>query len=180
MQSDAELIVELRRIALAPKLLAVTPGWQEQPHKSNARVLKFIAALEIDAVVIEGLQLYGRTLKSPADQNLTFQLSYRFGGIWHQLHRLDWRPLKPHTDNIGPVDGRLSFDGSSCHLFDDNAKFGIKTLRPGPRGNLPRARPLDPEPANFNDLLGVVVRVMHIDNAHKVPLPPWDLQGFLL
>lgn len=176
MSDDVEIISQMRRVFMAKKKLVQIPGWQEVQHKSTIK-LEFVASVEIDSVTLEGVRLRGRTLKTSPESDLTFQLEMRYGSFWHHLCRLDWRPKGGHTDQVGPIADRTNFTGSGWHSFDNNAGYGLWTLR---EGNLPRAVPLNPDPTNFNDVLIEIERKMLVENARDIPGPDWDTQGRLL
>ena len=42
------------------------------------------------------------------------------------------------------------------------------------RGNLPRAIPLEPDPANFSELLEVASKELKISDLSRVTVPPWQ------
>jgi hypothetical protein len=175
MESDDSILAALRQAFVAPKYLPKPPIWQETPHKGTL-ALRLKGALAIEGVIQEGLYLYGRTLKRPFGEDVTFGLQYTYGEINHQLVRLDWRPKRPHTDQIGPISARQSFSGSNLHSFDDNAKYGVIAFR----NNLPKAVPLEPDPLSFHDLMINVGQRLNILNIDLVPEPPWDTQESLL
>lgn len=180
MSADTEIISKMRHIVTAPKRLVVKPVWRQQPHKSTS-LLKLVAALEIDGIVQQGLYLHGRTLQRSQEQDLTFIIQFEFAHVDHNLVRIDWRPKRPHTDAIGLINTRLSFAGSNWHSFEDNVAYGLSALRAGgPQGNLPRAVPLEREPASSKELLRSLKQLMNIENAEEIPDPPWDTQGSLL
>lgn len=173
---DQEIINALRAIFQAKKSLAVVPQREAKPHKGTS-ALRLLAAIEIDGIVREGVYLFGRTLARSYEQDLTFGLKVEYAHVPHLLARIDWRPKKPHTDNIGSIADRKSFSGSNWHPFEDNARYGLIALR---GLNLPKAIPLLPDAESTREFYTLAGRLMNIVNTETIPMPPWDTQGSLL
>ena len=173
---DDEIIARLRRIVEAEKCLAAQPVWEAKPHKGTT-ALRLVVAVEIDEVVQEGVYLFGRTLGRSYEQDLTFGLRVEFARVTHQLIRVDWRPKKPHTDNIGSISDRKSFAGSNWHPFESNAQHGLVALRG--ELNLPIAVPLTPDAKSTSEFYQILGKLMKIANTEIIPVPPWDTQGSL-
>jgi len=43
-------------------------------------------------------------------------------------------------------------------------------------GNLPVVKKIDPEPADFNELLAYLSVTFGVENASEIPVPPWSQQ----
>jgi hypothetical protein len=60
---------------------------------------------------------------------------------------------------------------SHVHRFEHNYnEAGDRMVR----GNLPRAIPLEPDPANFSELLEVASKELKISDLSRVTVPPWQ------
>jgi hypothetical protein len=160
----------IQGLVAARKSLSSVPSWVEyDPDGLQLRV-----PLEVDGVVIEGLTLRGRVRKQLENREAVFQLEYHHAQIiGGPVARIEWNPLSVHNNKgLGPKPFRhILQDGSHHHRFDLNwARSNEAVLR----GELPIAVPLNPNPKNFRDLLGVVEKEFRIDAIQQIGIPPWE------
>jgi hypothetical protein len=160
----------LEKLFSSEKLLAIAPSWEDV----GGDVLEIVCPLQIDSTVIEGLQFRLTARKSMADEMVTAQIEYHpaseSGG---PLARIEWRPLSGHNNRgRGPkaLQHRL-IKGCHHHSFASNLKHATKELGRGP---LPVAHPIDPSPANFDELLQLVSKEFRITNIQWIEVPPWE------
>jgi hypothetical protein len=118
-------------------------------------------------------------IRSPARgdrADFMFQVEYQPGGprSSQQLERLEWRAR--HTNpNYGPVDLRLrDFECTHIHSFELNYLAKEKRMR---SGNLELARPVEPEPENFEDFLALAEKLLRIKGLAELRLP-WAQGAF--
>ena len=163
--------VDVPALVGAEKELATEPSWRPGRAPDD---LELSVPLEIDGVVIEGLTLRGRVLKSLPDREVAFQLEYHAPHIvGGPLCRIDWKPLGTHSNRgIGPKHLRHLLQRSSHHhRFDLNwARSEEKTLS----GDIPIAVPLEPDPKNFRELLAIVGKEFKIARIQVIEIPPWE------
>jgi hypothetical protein len=157
------------------KTSASTPKWVEIDSQFN-----FVVALDVDSITQMGLRLRGKCLRDYADQNLTFQIEYHFGGVPKPspVVRIDWRPLRPHQNtNVGPAEWRLvRFHRSHIHPFQDNHDWMIGNglpLADNIKENLPIAVPLVSDPDDVAAVVALMGREFHITGVESIPAPPW-------
>jgi hypothetical protein len=130
-------------------------------------------ALEVDGLTIEGLELRCGALQNAPDRAVTFHLQhYPAKGPCIPLARIDWKPLGSHTNpNAGELP-LLRIDGSHAHEFHLNWLAEHGRMR---TGNLPVARPLNPDPRTYDELLAVVGKQFRINGIERIEQPPWRL-----
>jgi hypothetical protein len=162
--------VKLTEIVAASKQLSGTQSWLlREPNQ-----LCLVSALEADGVTMEAVQLRMRALQDEPDRAVMIQLEYNPPrGRNERLIRVEWRPLTSHTnDNRAPEPYRLMIIRTShMHRFEHNYnEAGDRMVR----GNLPRAIPLEPDPANFGELLEVASKELKISDLSRVTVPPWQ------
>ncbi len=165
------MAINLETLFNAQKALAVQPQWVER----DSAALEVVCPLDIDGVVIEGLQFRATAKKRLPDELVTMQVEYHPaaepGG---PLARVEWRPISTHNNKgRGPVvwQNRI-ISGSHYHPFDLNLQYAENHLRRG--GNLPIAIPLNGSPANFRELIEFVKKEFRIFNLELVVEPPWE------
>jgi hypothetical protein len=165
--------VDLPALFQAKKFLSINPDWVER----DSTFLSLTCPLDLeDGTVIEGFFLRATAMKHRPDRTVAFQLVYKpqrrnvEGG---PFARIEWRPLKPHTNkNFGPPHLRLlTIRGSHYHRFDYNWAHSPAQVR---RGNLYTAEPIDPDPPNYGDLLAFVEKEFRIQGVSAIAVPPWE------
>jgi hypothetical protein len=152
-------------------------AWSSFPDK-NSNKLELIVSLEIENVVQEALILRGTAIEQYPEKNVTFQLEYDPPVEKRTpFHRLDWRPLRPHS-NHGQGPSHLKFvlqEDTHLHDFFENRAIADSAFDPfDPRNNLPVAFPIQPEPPTFNDMLAVLCDHFNIINGNRIPKPAWQ------
>jgi hypothetical protein len=163
MSFDLKYLVEVR------KSLVVLPKWQVR----DSKFFTLVSALDVDGVTVEGLGIRAAALQTMPDRGVMFQLEHAPPhGPSVQLVRIEWNPLRPHTNpNVGPVNLRLQrIDGSHIHGFTDNWIEGENRMR---SGNLPIAFLIEKNPESFQQLLKVIGEVLNIDGIVDIEQPPW-------
>ena len=165
----------------ATKTLALTPKWVEIDDQFN-----FLVPLDVDGMTQIGLRLRGKCNRDYPDQNLTFQVEYRFKGISKAVPvtRLDWRPINPHNNkNVGPVEWRLRpFRLSHIHLFQENYDWMVGNglpLAENVKANLPIAVPLEYDPDGVAGVVALMGRRFNIEGTAAIPAPPWKAPRLL-
>jgi len=155
----------------AAEKTAILSDWTDDERGRQ----RLILSLEIEGAAIEGLNLRATANRTLPDREVMFQLEYearyRSKDI---LARIDWRPLKSHRNgDVGPKAHRLKeIAGSHYHSFALNWVEITGRMR---QPNLPIAKEITPDPANFRQLLALVSKEFRISNLAGVPLPAWDL-----
>lgn len=165
--------LSLAEIFEAPKLLSDVPKWAR-----NGRELVLLAPLEIAGVTQEGLYLRssGRVLRP--DAAIVMQLEVkrpgkRSGG---QLERVCWATAPHQNPMKGPVELQgLEISHSHYHDFYLNVDESGNEMR---KGNLRIARPIEPEPRSFSELLDFCAERFNIRNLSILPIPPWESDLF--
>lgn len=170
------MAADLRELFEAQKDLAVKPQWVA----TDSAWFNLDAALDVDGVTVEGLELRGGAGQALPDRAVRFQLQYHPArGPCVPLCRVEWRPLAPHTNpNKGPEHLRLlKVDGTHIHGFENNYLEGEGRMI---SGNLPLAEVLNPDPKSFQELLDVAGKLLRINGMEQIEPPPWreaDLFG---
>lgn len=162
--------MQLPELVATDKQLSGVQAWiAKEPNQ-----LSLVSALEVDGVTMASVQLRMRAIQDQPDRAVMIQLEYNPPkGRHERLIRIEWRPLSPHTNNNrAPEPYRLMIIRTShIHRFGDNYHVaGQRMLRP----NLPHAVPLEPDPANFNELLAVASKELRISDLDRVAAPPWQ------
>ena len=115
-----------------------------------------------------------RAFQDEPDRAVMIQLEYNPPkGKNERLIRIEWRPLTSHTNNNrAPEPYRLMIIHTShIHRFEYNYyEAGNRMIR----GNLPHAVPLEPDPADFKELLEVGAKELKIADLSGVTTPPWQ------
>jgi len=159
----------LPKLVEASKAIAGKPQW----HAPDSTWLRLTAALDIDGGTVEGLELRGGATQTLPDRAVRFQLQYTPPrGPCTPLVRVEWRPLAPHTNpNIGehPL---MRIAGSHVHPFDLNWLTEFGRMR---GGNLVTARPLNPDPASYEEFLALVGKECRISGLERLEKPTWRL-----
>jgi hypothetical protein len=92
------------------------------------------------------------------------------------LYRLDWRPLRSHTNgDLGPVELRGVFfeKGVSHEHFCFDHTLDSEGIIRG--DGVQTARKIDPDFADFETAVAHVCGMLKITNADEIP--PFDAQG---
>lgn len=161
---------KLQNLVTAGKTLVTAPSWVERGPDG----LEFLASMEIDGVVVEGLSLRGRARKSLPDREVVFQLEYRHAQIiGGPVCRIEWRPLSAHCNKaLGPKELRhIVQEGSHHHRFDLNWQLSNDAVL---RGDLPIAVPINDDPKSFRALLAIVGKEFRIKRIQLITVPPWQ------
>lgn len=157
----------------AEKTLPMKPDWKE----SGADWLRLTSTLDVEGVTIEGLRLEATCLKIRPMSVVTFLILYAQNTrVKHEpIARIDWKPLHTHNNKEnGPQELKYTpQNGSHHHSFELNWLYQEQRMRSA-KANLPIAKPIIPEPANFNDLLTYVSKEFNISNLNCVQIPPWE------
>lgn len=160
---------DLPRLAKCEKTIPIRPRWVE----ADSKRFTLVASLEVDGESIEGLGLRANALITIPDRAVCFQLElHPARGPCVPLARVEWRPLRPHTNpKKGPSELQLlRLTGSHVHEFDLNWLEKQGRMR---TGNLPVARPVVEDPTNFDSLLVLVQKEFRINSLKAVQPPPW-------
>jgi hypothetical protein len=162
--------VHLPEIVAADKQLSGVQPWvAKEPNQ-----LSLVSALEVDGVTMASVLLRMRAFQDQPDRAVMIQLEYNPPkGRHERLIRIEWRPLSPHANNNkAPEPYRLMIIRSShIHRFEDNYYVAERRML---RSNLPHAVPLEPDPANFGELLEVASKALRISDLNRVAMPPWQ------
>lgn len=164
----------LEQVLRAPKTLTFVPSaWTPSSHRNSTK-LEMVVSLDIDGVTQEGLALRATAIAELPDRQLTIQLEHEPPGRKRTpLHRLDWKPLHTHNNKrLGPSHLRfVQQNGTHLHDFFENKSVGEAAFQP--RGNLPIAFPVVPEPQSFQKLIEILPDRFMIVDADRLPEPPW-------
>jgi hypothetical protein len=164
---------ELRRLAHGRKTIVGPLTWKTRPYKHSVEAF-LIRPLCCEGVIEAGLDIRALALSNEPDRNLMFQVEFEpTPGVRFHLLRLEWRPLKPHTNKgIGPIEHRWRRLLDHHHPFDENAEIGLASFLP--EKNLPIGVPLATEAQTFPEVLAILGSLFNIDNASEIPAPPWQ------
>ncbi len=157
-----------------PKRLRRRPKWNANADKLR---YEFTAVLELEGVVVGGLELRGKAHKTELDRDVCFQLEYSPGILTRTiLSRIDWRPFHTHG-NDACVDEEVSLDvitGSHIHDFYLNYLVAAGRMRK----KLSFARRINPDPRNFIELLAFSMDAFNISNMDLIQPPEWSKDLF--
>lgn len=162
---------DLVAIYRAPKRFLSPPRWVA----SDSKWFTLTAALVIDGLVAEGLEIRGGASQTLPDRAVRFHMHMQPAGAASlALSRAEWRPMAPHTN---PKCGHphlefMRIEGSHLHCFELNWLHDLGRMR---SGNLRVARPINPEPSSYNDFLEVVGQEFRISEIASVPVPDWKM-----
>jgi len=158
-------------IQAAIKTVSAVPDWTADERGKQLMRL----SLDIDGQTLQGLYLRLTAHRKFPDQEVTAQLEYQPPfQILTALGRIDWRPLKDHTNPVnGPAKHRLKrITGSHHHSFALNWIPERSSMR---ETNLPFAEAINPDPSDFGQLLALVSKEFRISGIDGLPVPTWDL-----
>ena len=160
--------MDLPTLARIRKSIIGHPSWVPRDDKWFA----LTASIDIDGVGVAGLSVRGQALRTVADAAVSLQLQYQPGKIAHHLIRIEWKPIKKHTNsNRGPVDLRLvQIDGSHIHKFDHNY---LETEQRMFAGNQPVAAPIMEDVDSFEKFIAFCAIAFNVDGIEKLTVPPW-------
>lgn len=166
----------LPELVIADKVIQGRPKWQER----DSQRLELTAALSVNSIVIEGLEIRAKAFSTRPERGVCFNLQYFPGhSACTQLCRVEWNPLRPHTNSLNGPDNLagLFIEGSHIHEFADNwiGSEGVMRIK-----NLPMAKPINPNPGDFGQLLDFLTTSLKIANMHVIEQPSWrvgDLFG---
>lgn len=162
--------MNLDQVYRASKHVVRFPGWSD-PNGTN--YVHFDAPLEIGGIVEHGLFLHGGCYLDQPDRHVSIAIRIaRISGRQHiELSRIDWRPIDGgHTNPRGRCAFSGRIEGSHAHVFEDNYNETAGKMKSGLRC----ARPVDPEPSSFQELMksaGILFRVKNMD---IVEPPGWS------
>jgi hypothetical protein len=137
--------------------------------------LELVSYIEATGLVSPDVQLLGLAELNIADARVLFQVQLLHGpGPLRPLSRIEWRPLKGHTNRKIGADKRLHYKvitGSHVHSFRKNwvASEGRMVDE-----NLPVADELPTEPKTFAELIAFAADEFRIPNMVELPTPPWE------
>lgn len=157
---------DARKFALAPL------GWINDRRRPAYLRIPIICDCPDEPELI-GISLEGTAWVDRPDRHVGFQLKIDIGGKDYRIARVDWRPRSPHTNKLGPLHLRGKTVETSIHDFAENAALGLELML---SLNLPIAKPIEPEPADFNELLHYIRGNLRLENASDIPTPPWSQQ----
>lgn len=173
----SSFLSSLQELAYAEKSLNSAPVWDD---KINNQYFQFCAPLSVDGTFPEGLQLRATALKVHFDRGVLFQLEIDPPGYKaRQIARVEWRPIKGHRNRpIGPPELHfMEISGTHYHPFDLNFLEDENRMR---SGNLPVARPIEPDFQSFKELIDFVGLEFRINNMELVQPPEWEADLFAI
>ncbi len=142
-------------------------------ERDGSRVEATIS-LAFETAVVQGLTIRIGALTTMPDTAVSINLLYEPSDArCTNLMRIEWNPLRPHTNPIkGPKRLRqLRITGSHIHEFQinyDQRSNGMKEK------NLPFAKAIEPNPTSFGSLLKYTERAFKIEGLTKsLEAPPW-------
>lgn len=158
---------EARKRALLPL------DWR--PDSQRPRYLRIPVACDCEEPDLVGVSIEGTAWADEPEMRVSFQLKIDVGGTDYRIARIDWRPRQPHVNKFGPPELRARAFMTSIHDYPENAALGLEEMQ---LKNLAVAKPIDPEPRDFNALLRYIRDTFKLDNALEILLPPWSPQLF--
>jgi hypothetical protein len=165
------MATDLKKLFESQKSLAARPSWVERDSEG----LEVVCPLEIEGVVVEGLQFRATAKKRMPDELVTMQVEFHPAGEpGGPLARIEWRPLSTHNNKgRGPPEWQNKLiRGCHHHPFDLNLAHAEHHLRNN--GKLLIAVPLKDSPANFSGVVEFVKKEFRIVNVELVVEPPWE------
>jgi len=160
--------VDLPTLARTRKSVIGHPEWVAR----DDRWFALTASIDVDGVAIAGLTVRGSALRNVADSAVCFQLQYQPGKIAHHLIRVDWKPIKPHTNsNRAPPELRfLQIYGSHVHKFEHNYLEREQRMF---AGNQPTATPILEDLDSFEKFVAFCGIEFNMADVDRLPAPPW-------
>jgi hypothetical protein len=159
----------LPQLHAATKIISASVSW------SSARSpwLTWVSPLDIDDVTVLGLQVRVEAHADTANAAVRAQLEFRAPrGKPEPLCRVEWRPVRPHSNNArGPLEYRFKkISGTHVHKFELNwDETRGRLLSP----NLPIAVPAQGVDS-YEKFLDMCKSEFNVTNMAEVPLPPWQ------
>jgi hypothetical protein len=160
---------DLCSVLEAPKRLVAVRDWK----RVHAQ-LRLGAALELDGVVAAGISFLVTVQAEYPDENVTLLLQAEIKQKPCPFARIDWRGgphpnLRPQCGEMRFIDaGRTHFHNTALHRHIDFDELFLGKL------NLPVASAIEPEPADWQELLALSSALLHIENLTETPTPPWQ------
>jgi len=165
-------ILNLLKLAYESPKVALRPiDWRQD--RQRERLLRVPIVCDCGSANLSGVAIIGTAWTDEPDARVTFQLTMDVDGKDFRIARIDWRPRQPHTNRVGPPTLRGLTAYTSIHDFPENADLGLEAMQ---TGNLPVVKKIDPEPADFNELLAYLSVTFGVENASEIPVPPWSQQ----
>ncbi|MBY3582197.1 hypothetical protein HJA77_13625 [Rhizobium bangladeshense] len=171
MSNEARILNLMRSAYEAAKVALPPIDWKQD--RQRERILRVPIVCDCGSHDLTGVSIIGTAWTDEPDARVTFQLAIDIDGADFRIARIDWRPRQPHTNKLGPPELRGITAYTSIHDFAENADLGVENMQ---KNNLPIIKKIEPEPANFNELLGYLRVTFRLENALEIPVPPWSQQ----
>lgn len=151
------------------------PPLDWRPDIQRRQYLRIPIVCDCDAPDVIGVSIEGTAWADEPEKRVSFQLKIDIGGTDFRVARIDWRPRQPHINKFGPPSLRGRTVLTSIHDFPENAALGLGEMQ---LRNLAVAKPIEPEPSEFTEVLTYLRDTFRLDNATEIPVPPWSPQLF--
>lgn len=152
------------------KQLVAGAAWQV-----TGQELSVIAFIDVGGVISSDVQLRGTAERYYADARVLLQIERTEGqGDLRPLSRIEWRPLRGHTNKRHGTNKRLHLKqirGSHVHGFKMNWNASVAAPW-GP--NLPIADDPPQDLDSYAALLALAGVEFNITNMADLPMPPWE------
>jgi hypothetical protein len=158
------------RITLSAEKVGGEPaGWSSGPGRPDS--LTLVLPLDADAPTTGTARLQLRATLGSADRDVSATLILTVAGRDLVTWRADWRPVHPHTNQVGSSALKGLEVWTGIHDFDENIRLGLQRMQ---SENLPICKRLEPEPHNFDAFVRKVCDILKIGLTEEILSPPWS------
>jgi hypothetical protein len=174
---EREILDRVAAVIVANKSWAAPPAWRLAPNHRSNHCLEIVAPLLLQGVVRSGFQARLNARADLPEREVYGQLELWCPEIERFLHfeRVEWRPMKPHTNPMHSPAGLRGIKLTNRHhSFQLNRRAGLPGLL---QTTQLTGVDLPGSIQTFNDFAAFVGEAWRIDMT-QMPVPPW--QGGLL
>lgn len=171
---EAQILDEMRLAVGAEKNAGEPAGWVN----GNGDGLNLVLPVEIvqltkdQPATLASLRICWRAVRQNVDRDVSATLILTLQGKDYVAWRMDWRPINPHMNKIGPSALRGLVIETGIHDFSVNSALGILRMQ---AENLPICAPIEPEPHDFDAFVRFVCATLNVTITDgRILSPPWS------
>lgn len=175
---EAQILEEMRIAVTAEKNAGEPAGWVNGNGDGLNLVLpvEIVQLTEDQPVTLASLRICWRAVRHNADRDVSASLIVTLQGRDYIAWRMDWRPINPHVNRVGPAALRGLTIETGIHGFAENALLGVVRMQ---AENLPICVPVESEPHDFDAFVRFVCAQLNVTITDgNILSPPWSATLF--
>lgn len=170
--TEEEILQDMRLAFDAEKNAGEPTGWRSGSHPDS---LRMTVPLDVQAKTVGTASLLFRAVQRSPDKNASISLIATIQGRDLRAWRMDWKPIHPHTNLLGPRELRGLTSHTGIHDFECNARLGLTHMQ---TGDLPLCIPVEDEPHDFGAFVRYALRKLRVSQTEPILDPPWSATLF--